>query len=438
MKHESAYRAYPTYKDSRIAWLGKVPSEWLITRTKYVVPFTTGWTPPTGNDASYVGTNLWANISDLGTKTLCDTAKRISDEAVTASRVKVSPTGSLLFSFKLSIGQVSFAGREMFTNEAIATFLRSSTLSLDYAYYAFPLLLIQNADENIYGAKLLNQQLIRSAQFALPSLFEQQAIAAFLDRETAKIDELITKQNRLIALLDEKRQAVISHAVTKGLDPNVPVKDSGIEWLGNVPAHWSILPLKRSFRIVGGSTPKSDDPSFWDGDIQWFTPADLGKSNDLYIRESHRTISQAGLESCSTSIVGCGALVISTRAPIGYIAIAATDLCFNQGCKALVSYQKELCVEFFYYLLLSAADTLNVYGKGTTFLELSGDVLGAFLVPMPTNSEQEAIASFLINETSKIDALVEKAKESIELMKERRSALISAAVTGKIDVRELV
>ena len=164
-----------------------------------------------------------------------------------------------MFSFKLSIGQVSFAGQDMFTNEAIATFFPSSHLSLAFAFHAFPLLLVQNAAENIYGAKLLNQELIRSASFALPSLPEQTQIAAFLDRETAKIDELVAEQRRLMALLKEKRQAVISHAVTRGMNPNAPMKPSGIEWLGDVPEHWDVKATKRLFRLVVEPAPDDND-----------------------------------------------------------------------------------------------------------------------------------------------------------------------------------
>ena len=157
----------------------------------------------------------------------------------------MSPVGSLLFSFKLSIGQVSFAGCDLYTNEAIASFPPQHGVSLDFAYYAFPLFIVKNASENIYGAKMLNQELIRSALICLPPLPEQTTtIASFLDRETGKIDVLVEEQRRLIALLKEKRQAVVSHAVTKGLDPSAPMKDFGVEWLGEVPAHWEVRSLK--------------------------------------------------------------------------------------------------------------------------------------------------------------------------------------------------
>ena len=229
------YQAYPEYKNSGVEWLGKIPFNWTVTKVKRFASFTTGWTPPTGNELFFGGEHLWANISDIGEKFLSSTSKTITDAGIRATKIKKSPKGSLLFSFKLSIGQVSIVSEDMYTNEAIATFLPSESLNVPYMYWAAPLFIPRNAEENIYGAKLLNQERISNADFVLPSTDEQCTIAAFLDYETARIDQLITKQQQLIELLKEKRQAVISHAVTKGLNPNAPMKDSGVEWLGQVP-----------------------------------------------------------------------------------------------------------------------------------------------------------------------------------------------------------
>jgi type I restriction enzyme, S subunit len=214
-------------------------------------------------------------------------------------------------------------------------------------------------------------------------------------------------------------------------------KDSGIEWLGEVPRHWSVLALKRSFAIVGGATPNSDIESYWDGDVQWITPADLGKSTDLTITETRRQITEKGLASCAAELVPPNTVILSTRAPIGSIGITRQSACTNQGCKSLVNrggYNSQLLA----YVLAAANGELNIRGKGTTFLELSGDELGRFSIPTPPISEQQQITAFLDHETTKIDALVEEQRLLIELLKEKRQALISAAVTGKIDVRAQV
>jgi type I restriction enzyme S subunit len=212
------YQTYPAYQDSGVEWLGDVPEHWTVSKIKYIAPFQVGWTPPTKNDANFEGENLWANISDLREKIIFNTAKKISDAAAKAASMSITPEGSLLYSFKLSVGTVSFAGNDMYTNEAIASFLDCAKLPLSYLYYVLPKFVIENASTNIYGARILNQELINGAMILAPTFQEAQKIAQFLDHETAKIDTLIEKQQRLIELLKEKRQALISAAVTGKID----------------------------------------------------------------------------------------------------------------------------------------------------------------------------------------------------------------------------
>jgi type I restriction enzyme S subunit len=205
-------------------------------------------------------------------------------------------------------------------------------------------------------------------------------------------------------------------------------RDSGFRWIGEVPSHWLAVPLKRGFRIVGGSTPRSEEPSYWDGCVLWVTPADLSNLPSLYVSESARQITDAGLASCGSTLVPAGAIVLSTRAPIGSLAIAGEPLCTNQGCKALVP-RGEIDSLYFTYVLLANKAELNRRGRGSTFLELSGDELGSLHAPLPPLPEQRAIAGFLDIEVGKIDALVEEQRRLIALLAEKRRAVISHAVT---------
>ena len=206
-------------------------------------------------------------------------------------------------------------------------------------------------------------------------------------------------------------------------------KDSGVERLGEVPEHWEIGSLKRGFQIVGGSTPKSEQESYWDGAIVWVTPADLSKLSTMYISDSSRKITSAGLLSCGTTMVPAGSIVISTRAPIGSLAISERELCTNQGCKSLVALGNRCYSSYYGYLLSVSTIALNIRGKGTTFLELSSDELGAFNIPYPPLPEQRSIAAFLDRETTKIDELIAEQRQLIDLLKEKRQAVISHAVT---------
>jgi len=205
-------------------------------------------------------------------------------------------------------------------------------------------------------------------------------------------------------------------------------KDSGVDWLGQVPAHWDVCALKRHLSIVGGSTPKSEDESLWDGDILWATPADLGKDTSLFLHSTQRTITERGLASCNTTVVPTGTVILSTRAPIGSLAIAGRPMCTNQGCKSLVSSEGAVGIYIARLLSVCTAE-LTIRGKGTTFLELSADELGAFRLPFPPLAEQREIAGFLDRETGKIDALVAEQERLLELLKEKRQAVISHAVT---------
>jgi type I restriction enzyme S subunit len=209
-------------------------------------------------------------------------------------------------------------------------------------------------------------------------------------------------------------------------------KDSGVEWLGEVPEEWTVASLKHGYSIIGGSTPKSDSDTFWDGDIVWVTPADLSKLPGLEVADSARKITQVGLDSCGTSLVPSGSVILSTRAPIGTLGIAAKSLCTNQGCKALVpqgGQNSRYCI----YLLLVSTGELSILGRGTTFLELSGDALGKFPFPFPPLPEQTQIARFLDHETAKTDALIREQERLIELLQEKRQAVISHAVTKGLD-----
>jgi type I restriction enzyme, S subunit len=211
--------------------------------------------------------------------------------------------------------------------------------------------------------------------------------------------------------------------------PRYPAyKPSGVEWLGEVPEHWEVLPLKREFVVVGGSTPKSDIQDYWDGGIQWITPADLSRLQSFEITESNWTITTEGLNSWGTTKVPSGSVVISTRAPIGSLGIAGIDLCTNQGCKALVPIN-QISPRFTAYFLSTATEALNIQGRGATFLEISGDDLGAFKASIPPCQEQLKIATFLDRETAKIDALIAEQQRLIELLQEKRQAVISHAVT---------
>jgi type I restriction enzyme S subunit len=416
-----------------------VPEHWIETKTKFTTSFTTGWTPPTGNHEDYLGENLWANISDLGPKYLEDTTKRISDDAVKASRISVSPAGSLLFSFKLSIGQVSIARKSMYTNEAIATFRASEVLDLQYAYFAFPLFLVQNAAENIYGAKLLNQELIRAAAFPLPSLQEQLAIATFLDHETTKIDALIAEQNRLIELLQEKRQAVISHAVTKGLNPHAPMKDSGVEWLGEVPEHWEIMGLTKAIGPVVDYRGRT--PTKCDSGTLLVTAKNIRSGEIDYALSEEYVDPLEAEELLQRGRPVIGDVLFTMEAPLGQVALVdREDIALAQRVVKFRGITGRMTNRYLMWWLVGShcQHQLNLFSTGSTALGLKASKLSAITCVVPPVDEQLAIVDHVNISIGRLSEIHKVAISQIALLQERRSALISAAVTGQIDVRGLV
>jgi len=431
---------YKSYKMAGFSWLEIIPDQWNYTKIKHVASFTTGWTPPTGNHESFEGENLWANISDLGPRIIEDTSKRVSDEAIAATNISVSPKGSLLFSFKLSIGQVSFAGVDLYTNEAIATFLPNNEADLNYLYYAAPIYIVENTSYNIYGAKLLNQELIKAAPIALPPKPIQRAITNFLDRETAKLDTLISKQETLIKLLQEKRQAIISHAVTKGLDPDVQMKDSGIDWLGKVPANWTIVPLKRDIKFLtsgsrGWAQYYSDDGHFF------IRIGNLTRNSIKIDFDDYQMVSiPEGTEGERTKVIP-GDVLFSITAYLGSVAVIPdnfeTAYVSQHVALARLNHKYfQSCWVGYVTMSFVGKTCLEMQGYGGTKIQLSLGDIASVLMTAPPIEEQIQIISYIETETTKIDILISKARQSIELAKEHRSALISAAVTGKIDVRE--
>lgn len=205
------------------------------------------------------------------------------------------------------------------------------------------------------------------------------------------------------------------------------MKDSEIGWIGQIPKNWLIKQAKFVLDIYTGATPKSQVPEYWDGDILWVTPADY-KTEDVYITDTKKHITQSGYESCSTTIVPRGSLIFSKRAPIGTVAIADKDLCTNQGCLACVCNNNAL-YKYIYYQMQSLSDIFNSLGEGTTFLEISYSSFRSVKFVLPSLSEQKAIADYLDDKCAKIDTTIAKRKAIIEKLKDYKSAVVTKAVT---------
>lgn len=261
---------------------------------------------------------------------------------------------------------------------------------------------------------------------------EQFLIADYLDKKCAEIDAIIAAKEKTNELLRERRQSIIYEAVTKGLDPTVPMKDSGIEWIGEIPESWNCKKIKYAFSLVAGATPKSGNEEYWDGDIIWITPADY-TTEDIYIYEGHKTITTEGLNSCATTMIPEESIVFSKRAPIGLVAINKVPLCTNQGCISCIP-NKDIDSKFYYYVMSAFTKEFDLFGSGTTFKEISAEAFANFVLPNTRIEEQIEIAEYLDLKCQEINDLISSNNATIEKLKEYRQSVIYEAVTGKVEI----
>lgn len=422
----SRLERYPSYKDSGVEWLGEIPEHWEIKELKYALKFTTGGTPSSGVENYYNGEEPWVTIADM-TGRYIEKSHFISKKAVRECNMQIVPKNSLLYSFKLSVGQVAFTKEEIYTNEAIASFYPSKNIDLNFWYYVLPIFLIKNANTNIYGAFLLNQDLIKNALIIFPPKEEQTKIASFLDRKTAQIDELISQKQKLIELLKERKQIVINDAVTKGLDKNVEFVDSGVEWIGKIPKHWEVLPGLRVF-----SENKRKNTGMIDDRVLSLSYGRIvGKPKEKLVGLVPESFESYQIVKAGDIIIRCTDLQndkVSLRTALakddGIITSAYLNLNVKDGNS-----------EYLHYLLHVLDITKAIYKLGSGLRQnLSFVDFKRLDIVLPPKNEQLQIVEYIENQTTKIDTAIELQQNYIDKLKEYKASLIDSVVTGKVRV----
>lgn len=265
-----------------------------------------------------------------------------------------------------------------------------------------------------------------------PPVELQRKIVDEIATKVSKVDALIANQQAQIEKLKQYKQALITEVVTKGLNPDAPMKDSGFIYYGQIPAQWKLVATKYLYRIESGATPKSENPDYFDGDIPWITPADY-KTDDVFVSGGRRSLTEQGLNSCSTTLIHKGSIIFSKRAPIGSVAINSETLCTNQGCLSCIPRTNDLS-KYFYYVMSVMAEQYNLLGSGTTFKEISANNFANFILPQPPIQEQQLIVSFLDEKCSKSQKLISIKTQKIDRMISYKKSLIYEYVTGKKEV----
>lgn len=441
----SGFKPYPAYKDSGVEWLGEVPRHWEVFALKRSVDGCTnglwGDEPDGDNDLAVI------RVADFDRARSRVGLEKLTYRSITqkerASRLLKS--GDLLIE-KSGGGEKTLVGCvvlfdhdiQAITSNFVARMRPLAGFDSGFLCYAFDVLyqgkVNYPAIKQTTGIQNLDSEAYLQERFCFPSRVEQTQIARFLDHETARIDALIEEQQRLIELLKEKRQAVISHAVTKGLDPTVPMKDSGVEWLGEVPAHWEVSKFGYISAVVRGGSPRpAGDPELFNGDYSpWVTVAEITKDEEIYLSETETFLTRKGSVQCR--VFSKGTLLLSNSgATLGVPKILTMNANANDG---VVGFENiSLDKEYSYFYLSTLTQGLRERAAGSGQPNLNTDIIKSIDVPIPPQPEVAEIVVAVKKLRGQFHSLSKTAADGVRLLQERRSALISAAVTGKIDVR---
>lgn len=424
------HKPYPKYHDSGTKWLGNIPIHWTAKRLGQF--FDERREKVSDKHYAPLSVTMQGIVPQLETAAKTDDGDnrklvRASDFVINSRSDRKGSAGVSPLDGSVSLISTVLTPRNI-EPRYVHHLLRSYPFQEEY--YRFG----KGIVADLWSTNYSEMKNILIPELPLP---EQTQIAKFLDHETAKIDRLIEKQEELIRLLKEKRQAVISHAVTKGLNPHAPLKDSGIAWLGQVPAHWKLKPLKYLMSLTSGGTPSKENPEFWEGTVPWASSKDL-KSDELFDTQDH--ITQKALDRGAAELIPPGRILTVVRGMILLhtfpISVTRVPMAINQDLKALQP-QPGISTDFLAWLLRGASDvvlsTTDEAGHGTKVLRMESWL--AIQVPIPPPEEQARIVAGIVDRLGKLDDLTEDAQRAVTLLQERRTALISAAVTGKIDVR---
>lgn len=438
---------YTAIKDSGVHWLGDVPEHWSATRLRNAA------------DMRVSNIDKIAKDGELPVR-LCNYVDVYKNDRITERLTFMAGTATPdeIRRFTLRIGDVLITkDSETWDDIGVPALVDYEAPDLVSGYH---LALLRPRADRLLGAYLLralqsparyqfyveangvtryglSHDAIKSALIPLPPLDEQAAIVRFLDHADRRIRRYVAAKTKLIKLLEEQKQAIIHRAVTRGLDPDVRLKPSGVEWLGDIPEHWRVVRLGRTAKVFNGTTPSRMQPAYWDaGTIPWLAS---GKVNDYAVRSASEFVTERALRESSISLVPKGAVIIGlvgqgkTR---GKSAILEIDACINQNLAAIVP-NGLLSGPYLHHFLTAFYKVLREYGRGGNQEALNCEIVGNIRVAVPPLVEQLAICESVSVGLSGVLVTEERIRQEIALLREYRTRLIADVVTGKLDVREV-
>lgn len=420
-------------KNSGIEWIGKIPEEWNILPTKRFFRHTK--TIAGDKVDSYERLALTMNGVIKRSK---EDSEGLQPEKF--DTYQVLKENELVFKLiDLANVKTSRVGLSPFTGIVSPAYIVLTNESDDNRfYYYFFISMYYNEIFNRLGdngvRSSLNAQDLLSVPIVNISSDTQHRIADFLDDKCGKIDRYIEKQQKIIDKLKEYKQAVITEAVTKGLDPDAPMKDSGIEWIGMIPEHWDVPEIKYLVRIASGGTPDRNHPEYWNGNIPWIKTGEL--QNDI-ITNAEEYITEEGLNNSSAQVFNINTILVAmygqgkTR---GMTALLKTPASTNQACAGLTITNSNVQIEYLWQCLIGAYDAIRSEAAGSGQPNLSATLIGNFHIALPPIEEQGLIVEYIKDRTVEIKSTIHKAEKLLEKLTEYKKSLIYEAVTGKMEV----
>ncbi|MDK2408579.1 restriction endonuclease subunit S [Aphanizomenon sp. PH219] len=424
-------------------WLQNLPEKWKTVRLKTVVELKTLRANGSSTKENYIGLeNIEPWTGRLLKSAMSENTSNDEDEKESVvSRFK---PGNILFGkLRPYLAKVHLAQEYGICTTELLVLNPSEVLFGRFVIYVLltpEFINLVNAET--FGARMprADWNTIGDLLIPLPSLAEQIAIANYLDHETAKIDKLISAKERLLELLSEKRQALIFHSVTRGINPKSPMRHSGLEWIGEIPAHWEVVKVKYVAKVGNGSTPLRDNKAYWEnGTFPWLTSTVV---NDDVIGEPTEFVTEIALQECHLPIVQSGSVLVAitgegkTRGKAALLSYPAT---INQHLTFIFPQPNLLIPEFLQLFLSSSYEILRMISEGTgsTKGALTCEQLSEFVLPLPPLIEQQQIITILTQNKVNLDTLTRVSSETIKLLQERRAVLITDAVSGKMKLPDV-
>lgn len=415
-------KKYDTYKDSGIEWVGEIPEHWITEKMKYFARVKTGYTPSKANENNFDENEGWPWIKpdDLQEYTpIYNSKEKITENGLKTENI--IPSGSVLLCGIGSIGKFGVAGCDLLTNQQINSIIFNNKIHSSFGKFLIGSA-SQEFDRNANGnvVRILNSENQANISFPIPPLKEQTAIASYLDQKTSEIDELIADKEELLKLYEEEKTALINQAVTKGIDPNVKMKDSGIDWLGEIPEHWEVKRFKYFFNLINIKT---------DEKLKKIGLENIESKSGNYI-ETDSDFAGQGIRFYPNDI-----LFGKLRPYLAKVWLAEFEG-HAVGDFYVFRPKNTIFPDFGKYRMLdfSFIEVTNSSTYGSKMPRVSWEFIADLEIAFPSFEEQQSIVNYIESETTRLDDKINNTEKLIELLKEYREALISEVVTGKVKV----